>query len=295
MIIAGHTMGTPDHDLPGALRLFADSGLDAAEVIVQDDYPAGISLSDSSSARRAAEVADGEGVPIVALTPYTTSINSLDKASWRAGVDELRTCLDVAHTVGATAVRVYAGAWHPGDTEYDEHWDRLREALALLGPEARQAGGVLCVENHFGTMTQTAADTARLVREVDDAGVRVLYDQANLTFTHDETWQEAFAVQGDLIGHVHVKDLVFKDPDAPFHAAGTARVEAEERAVQSRVVGTGILPWADILRQLLSTGYDSVLSLEYEYRWHPQDLPDPALGFPQSLTSLHTILQEARA
>ena len=71
---------------------------------------------------------------------------------------------------------------------------------------------MLCVENHFGTMTQTAADTARLVREIDSAAVRVLYDQANLTFTHDETWQDAFAVQGELIGHVHVKDLVFKDP-----------------------------------------------------------------------------------
>ena len=45
---------------------------------------------------------------------------------------------------------------------------------------------MLCVENHFGTMTQTAADTARLVREVDYPAVRVLYDQANLTFTHDE-------------------------------------------------------------------------------------------------------------
>ncbi|MHA6626262.1 TIM barrel protein [Pseudonocardia sichuanensis] len=64
------------------------------------------------------------------------------------------------------------------------------------------------------TMTQTAADTARLVSEVGHPSVGVLYDQANLTFTHDETWQEAFAVQGELVRHVHVKDLVFKDPDA---------------------------------------------------------------------------------
>ena len=75
-------------------------------------------------------------------------------------------------------------------------------------------------------MTQSAAQTARLVREVDHPAVRVLYDQANLTFTHDEPYEEALRIQGDLVGHVHVKDLVFTDPDAPFQASETARVAA---------------------------------------------------------------------
>jgi L-ribulose-5-phosphate 3-epimerase len=290
MIIAGHTLGTPGRDLAEALRLFGTAGLDAAEVIYQDDYPAAISPSDPRSAQQAAAIADAEGVPIVALTPYTTSINSVDAASWQQGIDEFRACLEAAHTVGATRVRVYAGAWYPGDTDHARHWEQLRSALTVLAPEAADAGVVLCVENHFGTMTQTAADTARLVREVGSPAVRVLYDQANLTFTHDETWQEAFAVQGELVGHVHVKDLVFKDPEAPFRASDTARVKAEERAVRSRVVGTGILPWPAILAELVHRGYDDVLSLEYEYRWHPQDLPDPGIGFKNSALALRTML-----
>lgn len=290
MIIAGHTLGTPGRSLAEALRLFGTAGLDAAEVIYQGDYPAAITPSDRRSARQAAAIADAEGIPIVALTPYTTSINSTDTGSWQQGIDEFRGCLEAAHTVGATRVRVYAGAWHPGDTDHSRHWEQLRSALTVLAPEAADAGVVLCVENHFGTMTQTAADTARLVSEVDSPAVRVLYDQANLTFTHDETWQEAFAVQGELVGHVHVKDLVFKDPVAPFRASDTARVKAEERAVRSRVVGTGVLPWPDILTELLRRGYDDVLSLEYEYRWHPQDLPDPAIGFEDSAVALRTML-----
>jgi L-ribulose-5-phosphate 3-epimerase len=295
MIIAGHTLGTPGRDLAEALRLFRTAGLDAAEVIYQDDYPAAISPSDPRAAQQAAAIADAEGVPIVALTPYTTSINSLDAASWQQGVDEFRACLEAAHTVGATRVRVYAGAWHPGDTDHARHWEQLRKALTVLAPEAADAGVVLCVENHFGTMTQTAADTAKLVREVGSPAVRVLYDQANLTFTHDETWQEAFAVQGELVGHVHVKDLVFKDPDAPFRATDTARVKAEERAVRSRVVGTGVVPWPDILAELVRRGYDDVLSLEYEYRWHPQDLPDPATGFKDSALTLRAMLDSVVA
>ena len=295
MIIAGHTLGTPGRTLSEALHLFKGAGLDAAEVIYQDDYPAAIQPSDPNSAQRAAATADAEGIPIVALTPYTTSINSPDASSWQEGIDEFRDCIEAAHRVGAARVRVYAGAWHPGNTDHGAHWAQLQKALVTLAPEAQDAGVTLCVENHFGTMTQTAADTARLVREIDSAAVRVLYDQANLTFTHDETWQDAFAVQGDLIGHVHVKDLVFKDPHAAFRATDTARVKAEERAVRSRVVGDGVIPWPDILERLVQSGYDDVLTLEYEYRWHPQDLPDPAIGFADSAGYIRGLLSEIAA
>lgn len=290
MLIAGHTLGTPRQDLEGALRLFRDAGLDAAEVIYQAGYRAGIDPSDPSAVKRARAIADREGLPIVALTPYTTAINSTDASQWQAGVDELRGCITAAHEVGARKIRVYAGSWHSGNVGREAHWDRLREALTVLGQEAETAGVTLCVENHFGTMTQTAVDTAKLVREVDLPAVRVLYDQANLTFTHDETWEDALDVQGDLVGHVHVKDLEFKDPNAPFRASETARVKAEERAVRSRVVGTGILPWRSILAEVARRGYDDVLSLEYEYRWHPHDLPEPEIGFAESARAVRDIL-----
>jgi len=290
MIIAGHTLGTPGYDLDEALRLFKAAGLDAAEVIYQDDYPAAVRPFDKRSVQQAAASSSAEGIPIVALTPYTTSINSLEPTAWQQGIDEFRACIDAAHELGADRVRVYAGRWQPGDADHAAHWEQLRKALSLLSDDAAAADVVLCVENHFGTMTQTAADTARLVSDVNSPAVRVLYDQANLTFTHDEAWPEAFAVQGDLVGHVHVKDLVFKDPDAPFRASDTARVKAEERAVMSRVVGSGVLPWADIIGELTRRGYDDVLTLEYEYRWHPQDLPEPAVGFAESARVLRSIL-----
>jgi len=290
MKIAGHTLGTPSQDLGTALRLFRQAGLDGAEVIYQEGYAAGIDPSDERAAQRARKIADDEGLPIVALTPYTTAINSTDASTWQDGVDELRRCIAAAHEVGAGKIRVYAGAWQPGGEGHETHWDRLREALSVLAHDAGDASVVLCVENHFGTMTQTAADTARLVREVGSSAVGVLYDQANLTFTHDEDWEEAFEVQGDLIAHVHVKDLVFKDPKAPFRASETARVKAEERAIRSRVVGEGVVPWPAIVAELAARGYDDVLTLEYEYRWHPQDLPAPEVGFAASARAVRNIL-----
>lgn len=290
--IAGHTLGTPEQTVPEALALFAGAGLDAAEVIYQDGYRSGLPLRDRRLAAEALRVSEDLGVPIVGLTPYTTGINALDEGEWRAAVDELRGAIEIAQLVGADRLRLYAGSWRPGDRDHSAHWDRLVAALRTLAPEASDAGVRLCVENHFGTMTQSAAETARLVREVGRDAVRVLYDQANLTFTHDETYQDALRIQGDLIGHVHVKDLVFTDPDAPFQASETARVAASERAVRSRTVGDGILPWADILSALAALGYDDVVSLEYEYRWHPQDLPEPAVGFALSAAALRGFLAD---
>ncbi|WP_136610721.1 sugar phosphate isomerase/epimerase family protein [Sinomonas albida] len=292
MRLAGHTLGTPEQTVPEALALFADAGLDAAEVIYQDGYRSALPLRDRRSAEEARRASEDLGIPIIGLTPYATGINALEEGKWRTAVDEFRGAIEIAQAVGADRVRVYAGSWHPGDREQAAHWDRLVAALGTLAPEAAGAGVRLCVENHFGTMTQSAAETARLVREVDHEAVRVLYDQANLTFTHDETYQEALRIQGDLIGHVHVKDLVFTDPDAPFQASETARVAASERAVRSRVVGDGVLPWAGILSSLAALGYDDVLSLEYEYRWHPQDLPEPAVGFARSAAAVRAALAQ---
>jgi sugar phosphate isomerase/epimerase len=292
MRLAGHTLGTPNHTVPQALDLFRAAGLDAAEVIYQNDYKSGLPLGDRRAAMEALKAAETTGIPIVGLTPYTTAINSLDEVEWSTAVDEFRGAIETAHLLGADRVRVYAGSWHPGDTDHTARWAQLRKALETLAPVADQAGVRLCVENHFGTMTQTAADTAALAREIAHPAVRVLYDQANLTFTHDENYEQAFAVQGHLIGHVHVKDLVFTDPNASFRATDTARVNASERAVRSRVVGSGVVPWSEILGALLQHGYDDVLSIELEYRWHPQDLPAPEDGFRESATVLRSMLTE---
>lgn len=292
MRIAGHTLGTPEHTVPQALALFSAAGLDAAEVIYQDDYLSGLPLRDVRAAQTARRASEEAGVPIVGLTPYTTGINALDEKEWTEAVEELRGAIEIAQVVGADRLRVYAGSWRPDLDDHAGHWGRLVDALSALAPEASAAGVRLCVENHFGTMTQSAAETAELVRQVGHPAVRVLYDQANLTFTHDETHERALAVQGDLIGHVHVKDLVFTNPDAPFRASETARVAQSERAVQSRVVGDGVVPWLDILRELVARGYDDVLTLEYEYRWHPQDLPEPATGFARSATTVRELLAQ---
>lgn len=292
MKLAGHTLGTPNLSLEGALRLFRQAGLDAAEIIWQDGYLAGI-----PEAAREADLAQVRGwardlgLEVACLTPYMTGLNSLDEDERERDVERFVRCIRAAEQLDCHRIRVYAGSFLPGEEALREaKWERLVTSLKHLGDIAERAGVVLCVENHFNTMTVTAAETVALMKAVNSAGVGILYDQANLTFTHSEPHQEAISLQQAWIRHVHVKDLIFTDPHRKFTASAVATVEEEARAVRSRVVGEGILDWAAIVRQLWANGYEGYLSFEYEYRWHPQDLPAPEEGFRRSAQVMREIL-----
>ncbi len=294
MRVAGHTMGTPDMDLADAFRLFRRAGLDAAEVVWQDGYRAGIPASGGSTdVEEAARLQDELGVKIICLTPYMSEINSLNDREREAGIAAFQKCIRDAERLSCGRIRVYAGSFLAGEEEvYDTKWQRLIESLRFLGPIADAAGVTLCVENHFNTMAATAQQTAALLEDVATKGVGVLYDQANLDFAHQEPYEVALPLLLPWIEHVQVKDFVFTDPDAPFEAAAVETVDSSKRAVQSRPVGDGVMDWKAILGKLHAAGYDGYLSLEYEYRWHPQDLPPPDVGFPRSASVVRSLLAE---
>lgn len=294
MKLAGHTLGTPNLSLEDALGLFRASGLDAAEIIWQNDYSAAIPETASESEVAVVHrLARGLGLEIACLTPYMTGLNHLDEAERQRDIQRFIRCIRVAEQLDCHRVRVYAGSFLEGEGHLrSTKWARLVEALQQLVPAARQAGVILCVENHFNTMTVSADETVELMQTVNSPEVGILYDQANLTFTHHESHLAAISLQRDWIRHVHVKDLIFTDPNRKFTAGTVATVKEEERAVRSRIVGDGILDWRGILTHLVANGYDGYLSFEYEYRWHPNDLPTPEEGFRRSAQVVRGLLPE---
>lgn len=293
MKIAGHTLGTPGMSVVEALHLFHKAGIQAAEIIWTNDYPAAIPEQDNAAITARVKQAAAElGMELAGLTPYMSDFNSLDPQVRARDYQRMLACIHTAAELQARHIRVYAGSYQPGEAQREEKWAWLVDSLQRLGEKAQAAGVLLCVENHFNTMTVSAAETAALMQAVDSPAVRILYDQANLAFTYNEPYQQAIPLQQPWIAHVHVKDLVFVDPNRPFTADAVARVKAEDRAVRSRVVGEGVLDWPAILASLKAAGYHGYLSLEYEYRWHPQDLPEPAEGFRRSADTLKQMLSD---
>jgi hypothetical protein len=75
---------------------------------------------------------------------------------------------------------------------------------------------------------------------------------------------------------VDVKDIDFGGP------GGATRV---------RLLGEGIVPWPRTVPALAANGYDGLLSIENERRWHPDALPEARIGLTRESIYLKGLCQ----
>lgn len=288
--IAGHTMGTPEYTVCEAIELLHKMGADGVEIVVQDDYKSGLPTHCSREIlEQVKQCAQDNHIQIICLTPYNSYFNSLDEAVRQKELAAIEDVIGYCDFLGAKYIRIYGGNLVAGDTEkLEERWAKLVESLRYLGDKAAEKGVTLVVENHFNTMAVSAKQSAKLMEDVNHPAVRILYDQANLAFTGNEDYVQAIQTQQQYVAYMHVKDLVFKEGVA-FTSSDVAHPKEEERNVYTRIVGEGVLPWPEILRAVKEQGYDGWLSLEYERRWHPDDIPDASIGMKKSLDYLRSI------
>ena len=294
MKLAGHTMGTPEYTLDEAIALFSELGFDGIEIIWDDEY--GCALRKNASSERLEQLRQSlqnHQLAVACLTPYMTEINSLNKEHVQRDVNDFMRCIEVASEFECPCIRVYGGGYI-GEQESSvrgKKEQQLVESLQTLGQKAAEFGVVLVVETHFNTLTCTAAETAELVRRVNHPHVKVLYDQPNLGFVGAEEYQEALRLLEGLIRMVHVKDFIFKDPTKrQFTASYVTNVKVSERIIRSRIPGEGIIPWPEILQALQAQHFEGYLSLEYERRWYPEDLPLADEGMKQGLDYIRGLL-----
>lgn len=291
MRIAGHTMGTPEYTVTEAIKLFHDIGLDGAEIIVQDGYKSGIScnccMAELAEVKKNAEEND---IAIACLTPYYSCFNDLDESVRTAEIERICKVIDACRYLNSHYIRIYGGNLAAGDTRcLKERRERLIKSMRYLGNRAAENNVTLVVENHFNTMAVSAAESAELIMEINHPAVRILYDQANLTFTGNEDYEEAISLQHQYVAYMHVKDMVFKEGVA-FSSTDIFHPDESERNVRTRIVGEGIIPWLKILKLMKEKGYNGWLSLEYERRWHPDDIPDASIGMKKSFEYLKSII-----
>ena len=216
--IAGHTMGTPEYTVCEATELMHRIGADGIEIVVQDDYCSGLPCDcDENTLSAVKQCAEKNGIQIICLTPYNSYFNSLDENVRQREIAAIKKVIGYCDYLGAKYIRTYGGNLAAGDTEkLTERRAKLVESMRELGDAAAEKGVTLVIENHFNTMAVSAKESASLIEEIDHPAVRILYDQANLTFTENECYEEAIPVQQKYVKYIHVKDLVFKEGVAFF-------------------------------------------------------------------------------
>lgn len=269
-----HTMATPELDPVEALDLARELGLDGLDLICQAGYRCAIAPDAAiATARALHDEADKHGLVIAALTPYEKRFNSSSDSERDEAVASLIHAIDLADALGAGSVRILGGV-----EVDDEAWpvavERLAGSIKRAAHYAAERGIGLNIENHDGTMADTAWRTREIRQRIGEANVGIVYDPANLIRDGQEDFPESLALQADAVRLVHVKDYRF--------VPGALRRGSNEESRHSVPVGDGEVPWLDIFAALAAQGYEGDLTFEYEMRWVPEQLPPTRIGVGQS-------------
>lgn len=296
MKIAAHTMGTPHLSPFEAVDFFAEVGYDGVEFVSREGHRCSVTRDWSAAdRRRLKDQCQRLGLSIVCLASYGTDINAELEPLASQELALLSENIVLAHDLGAPCVRLYGGR-QVAHEEWAGSIDRVASRLRSLTGLCRQTGVKIAIENHFGTLTRTAAETMALINAVGTPEVGVLYDQANIAYDRGEEYSEAIRLQAPHILHVHAKDLVYLTGASESDVSSVTHLSSEKRIAKWVLLGHGVLQWPGILRALAGIGYDRYITVEYTYKpVYRDELPAPEIGMPECLHYLRGLVSAMEA
>ena len=168
-----------------AANLGAD-GVDVLHVQMDNETPEYL-----TSLRKQAE---DNGLELICLSIHQDFVDP-DKVERDKNIEHTRHCIDIAHDLGISYIRLNSGRWNtiksfdelmanrgiepvlPGFTE-DDGFNWCIESIMECLPAAEKAGVVLALENHWG-LTRTPKGLLRIVNAIDSPWLGVLMDTGN--------------------------------------------------------------------------------------------------------------------
>ena len=263
---AGHGMGTPYLNLRGAMHLFKKIGLDAIEIRCAKDGQLDTTTADAEVLDLARKWQAETGIAIVCLTSYFRDFYSKQRSQ---DIANLKRVVEIAHSLKCPLVRFYGGIDPvPEGLSRAAGWDKTVSALVEIADYAAPMGVKLCIETHGGTLTFSAKDTLRMVKEANRPNVGVLLDYAWIAWAGEERVEQVVESCAPYMVHFHYKDW---------------RFDSKMGKKTACLMGEGSVPWPAVFKAVKAVGYKGPLTDEYEKYWHIEDLPEPEIGMKKNL------------
>ena len=161
-------------------------GVDVLHVQMDNESPEYI--------RSLVDRAQEKDIELICLSIHQDFVDP-DKEKRNKNIDHTKKCIDIAHNLGISYIRLNSGRWNtidsfdelmankgvepilPGVTE-DEGFQWCIDSINECLPHAQQAGVVLALENHWG-LTRTPEGLLRIVNSIDSPWLGVLMDTGN--------------------------------------------------------------------------------------------------------------------
>lgn len=216
-------------------------------------------------AETARERCDALGLEVVAYAIGADFIGGCG-GDLDAEVRRLESEVEIAVVLGAPLMR-HDVAYRPkcdrytGTVSFDSYLPRIAEGVSRVTEYAKTRGIRTASENH-GLFVQDSARVEKLVNAVGNANFGVLLDIGNFVCA-DEDPAAATGVLLPYLFHVHAKDFYLRSGMLPDPGAGWSRTRGGNR-FRGCIVGHGDVPVAQCLGLIKRSGYDGIISIEYE-------------------------------
>ena len=208
------------------------------------------------------------GLMSIAVTAYTSFVS--DSATERkTNVDELRRYADLATELDAAYVRTFLGELPEGTKLDSSMYERISDCLNRAAAYATSVGVQIAVEPHDSFVRSSTVGP--ILSPLQHPALRVIWDIGN-AFAAGESPSESYELLKDHLAYIQVKDGRGRVPDW-----------------QLCPLGQGDVPLGQAFELLLANDYQGVLSVEWEYAWHPE-LDPPEIALPAALRKVRELL-----
>jgi sugar phosphate isomerase/epimerase len=244
-------------------ELVARTGYEGIEIAPFTFAPAVTEIS-AERRRRIRDVAAEHGLEIVGLhwllaSPKGLHIHTRDPALRQRTVDYLRALVDFAGDIGAR-VMIFGS---PGQRRLEDGdlagaWQRTRDSYRQVLPTLAERGVILCQESlpaPEADFIMTAAEAARMVRELDHPHFRMMLDVKSMC-SEDRPPAEIIGEYGAMVEHFHANDANRRGP------------------------GFGDTDFRPIAAALRNAGYEGYVSVEvFDYTPDPETIARESLRY----------------
>ncbi|TVY04648.1 sugar phosphate isomerase/epimerase family protein [Cohnella terricola] len=190
------------------------------------------------------QATDRYGIETLSVTPYLRS----------GDLESTEKVLQAAQYMGATYIRLGVPGYDRSE-RFDELFASARTYLTEAEKLCRKYGVKGLVEIHHRTIAATASGARRLVDGLDPDAVGVLFDPGNTVHEGFENYRMALEILGQYLAHVHVKN-------AGWIKTGTSEDGSAIWQCEWVALKEGMVPWRQVLSDLLTVGYDGYLGVE---------------------------------
>ncbi len=170
------------------------------------------------------------GIRIAVLGCYI-NLADPDESQLRHNLERFKAYLRHARDFGCSVVATETGSlnsdfsWNP-QNHGEAAFQRVLAAVHELVDEAEKFGVFVGIEGVWRFTVHAPARLRRLLDEVGSRNLQIVFDPVNLLDTHnydtqDTVIEESFALFGDRIGIVHLKDFTMTDGRLASVATGS--------------------------------------------------------------------------